>query len=267
MNDFEFICLDLDGTLLDSDKKIGQDSRRIIKELRARSKKILLASGRHLRETKEFCEELDLGSDDIVISCDGQYINHCDGKLIWSAPFLDAKDLNEIIRQATPNTMSIITDKADYKYVSSYRDFIIGSLKKILRPHSVTVVRRRMASVCKGLNVEKVILKDLPNSSLNDLSQHYSVHCISTDYRRVEILRNGVNKYNALKVLTQKGIIGNLDSLVYFGNDMNDVECFNYLRYCVAMDDSPEELKSKAFMVTEDCNHDGVALALLKLFY
>ena len=266
MKDFVYICLDLDGTLLDSSKNIGTESKRIIKDLREKEIKIILASGRHFRETKKYYEELGLTSQDIVIACDGQYIYYCDGTILWSDSFLTIDNLMEIQRITNADAMSIITDTIDYLYVKSLKNYLVGFIKRIIRRQPVSTIYNRIGSMPKELKVEKVILKDTKNEALDKLIGKFSVHSIRTDYQRVEILNKGVNKYKAIEVLNKMGIIDNKDNLVYFGNDMNDAECFFNLKYCVAMADSPEKLKNKAFMITSDCDHDGVGEALSKLF-
>ena len=63
------IALDLDGTLLDDNKKISQMNYDIIKDLARKGIKIYLATGRPYLSAKKFADEL--GIDGVIITYNG----------------------------------------------------------------------------------------------------------------------------------------------------------------------------------------------------
>ena len=73
---YKYIVLDLDGTLLDRNKKIGQLSISEIKKCKKKGQHIIIASGRHYADIKKYTVELGLDESDWVICCDGQYTHN-----------------------------------------------------------------------------------------------------------------------------------------------------------------------------------------------
>lgn len=63
------VALDLDGTLLTTDKKISDINRDVLKELEQQGVKIFIVTGRTYNAAKPYAEYLDLGG--VVISYNG----------------------------------------------------------------------------------------------------------------------------------------------------------------------------------------------------
>lgn len=56
-----------------------------------------------------------------------------------------------------------------------------------------------------------------------------------------------------------------MDRVLYFGDDTNDMECFKNLNHCIAMGNAHPGIKELAWMITDDCDNDGIANAITKL--
>ena len=111
--------------------------------------------------------------------------------------------------------------------------------------------------------IEKIVYYTLANSVQEDsLKEKYTIH-IYDDGRR-EVLSHSVNKYVALKRLEELGII-DLTELLYFGDNVNDIECFEHLSHTVAMKDANDIIKKKAKYITESNDTDGVGRCLEQL--
>jgi HAD superfamily hydrolase (TIGR01484 family) len=70
----KLIFTDLDGTLLDSDKKITKETERIIKALIAQGHHFCFVTGRSLNDTLPFYHQLGLNT--ICICNNGAAIHH-----------------------------------------------------------------------------------------------------------------------------------------------------------------------------------------------
>ena len=81
-----------------------------------------------------------------------------------------------------------------------------------------------------------------------------------------ELMANSSGKLNALKTLMRFRKIESLDSVLYIGDDYNDLECFLNIPCTVAMGNAVEVVKRQASFITKNNNEDGVAFALNKLF-
>ena len=82
----------------------------------------------------------------------------------------------------------------------------------------------------------------------------------------LEIMQQGVNKADAVKRLcAAKGI--DMEHTMAFGDNYNDLEMLEAVKYGVAMGNAPEEIRKKAGIVTRDNEHDGIASILENLLF
>jgi len=265
INDFEYLCFDLDGTLLDSGKKISLNSVQKIRELSSLGVGIILASGRHFDEILPYVKELGLKDSDYVISCDGLYTYSSSGKLLDMGSYLSQDDVDRVRINSRCDYISFFTDKKDYILTKSIKSHLSYIFRVLLGRSSSTSVVIGTRSLPKDIDIEKIQLQSSSSVLVTDLSKYYTVHDTFTDGRRIEILHQSVNKYKALLKMCNKGMMSHIDKVLYFGNDNNDRECFENMKYTVAMADTPEDLKEKAYYVTSSSDEDGVYSALCKL--
>lgn len=265
---FKHIICDLDGTLLTSSKTIDYATTLKLLELKRKGFKLTLCSGRHYYDMVSYIRELKLNDSDYVICCDGQYICKATGETIVNFPFLTKVDLTSIIKLTKCNILDFYTDKLDYKYISSNLKRIIYRMKLMLKKLIfVQNFKNHIVSECyishnNIENIEKIVIyKKTNKDNFFFLENNYTVHKSSSNPNYLEITHKFVNKYNAIKVL--KNILDlNLNETLYFGDDYNDYECFNNLKFTVTMRNAPKAIKDKAFYITSENDNQGVLNAL-----
>ncbi len=72
---YKLIALDMDGTLLNSDKQISEPNKEAIRQARAAGVTVVLASGRPLEGMQSKLEELQIDSDkDFVLFYNGSMV-------------------------------------------------------------------------------------------------------------------------------------------------------------------------------------------------
>jgi len=265
INDFEYLCFDLDGTLLDSNKKITLNSVRKIRELSSLGVGIILASGRHFDEILPYVKELGLKNKDYVIACDGLYVYSASGELLDKGNCLSMEDVKKVDAQLQCDGLSLITNEKDYFLTKSFRYHLSYFVRIVLGKRGNRRVSFGTRFLPKDLQIEKIQLCADNGKSVGFLSKHYTVHETITDGRRIEVLDRTANKYEALLKMCSQGIISNIDKVLFFGNDNNDRECFINMKHTVAMADTPEDLRNKAFYATLSSDEDGVYRALCEL--
>ncbi|WHY89652.1 HAD hydrolase family protein [Neobacillus cucumis] len=81
---------------------------------------------------------------------------------------------------------------------------------------------------------------------------------------RLEVFPKGTKWTGILPVITHLGI--SPEEVVTIGNCTNDIGMLEAAGLGIAMGNAPECVKESADFVTEDNNHDGVILALNKVF-
>ena len=77
----------------------------------------------------------------------------------------------------------------------------------------------------------------------------------------IEIFSKGVSKYNAIKVIMEKEKMSN-DSVISFGDGLNDVDMIKNSGIGVAMGNALDVLKDVSDYVTISHNDDGIVYFL-----
>lgn len=252
------IALDLDGTLLGSDGKVSLRTAEYIRSLQGEYRLILI-SGRHFLQMLETAEALELGGEDLLISCDGMYISRPDGELLHGFPGLKEEDFLRIRGEMKDCRAAIccITGDGSCTVDSSLTRYVRHKLLRILRGGNGPLAYKRLPS---GLGeIEKLTVK---RAALDPekLRWEYNVHFNSGSW---EVLNFRTGKFQALSWLAQEGEI-DLERLLYFGDSYNDLECMRQLKYTVAMGNAPQQVKEAAAYITGSNCEEGVYMFLLR---
>ena len=78
---YKLIALDMDGTLLNDEKKISENTKKAISDARNNGKYVVLCSGRPIEGIDRYLDELHMNTDDdYVISFNGSLVQHAANK-------------------------------------------------------------------------------------------------------------------------------------------------------------------------------------------
>ena len=260
---FEYVCLDLDGTLLNSAKEISPVNCDTIKRLHKAGVRFIIATGRHLGESLDFLKRYGLEDEfDYVVFADGSQVHDIGQARTMSVKLLSTKDLRAV---------SSITGLKDLVYYEEYNDYFVFStlsrrtIRKFLKNNSVIhkgkdrYIYYPLLSLHGGKTIEKIVLPLIPSEQKTELSKQYQILELPSS---VEILPT--DKSCAIKQLMDS--LGKpYDKLVFFGDEYNDLSCFKAFP-SVVMSNAPEELKRHSIIVANSNDQNGVATALLSLF-
>ena len=255
-----YLAFDLDGTLLNSKKQIPKATKDFLRRL---NKCIILISSRHYYEMFPFAAELGLKDTDYVISSDGQYIFNGCGKLLKTMAFLTVKDV-KYLETLGYNELALFTNRVDYHYKKKNASGIKRlkvCLNDIRTRHNNHLGNKKSVYSLfgiRGLKIEKIVIFA---EERKELSLFYN----TMNCKRLEITHKEVNKYLALCYLKSKKKI-DFDQLIYFGDDLNDLEVFKYLKNTVAMGNAVESIYKLAKYHTTTCDNNGIEDFLGKQF-
>jgi hypothetical protein len=260
------IALDLDGTLLTTDKKISNRNKNIIRKAREEGHIVVISTGRPHRASINFYEELAL--DTPMVNFNGALIHHPTNRN-WDAlhnplPIRTAKKIIEACYDLRVN--NILAEVMDDVYIETYDSrianffdeakeeppFVIGNLKQRLEEDPTTIL------VYPG--------EEQQISKLSDHLDDYHAEVI--EHRKwgapshvIEIIRKGMNKAVGLHKIAHYYDIPE-KRIIAFGDEDNDLEMIDYAGVGVAMENGIDELKSIAKHVTHTNDEDGVGLFL-----
>ena len=258
----KLVALDLDGTLLHSDKTISERNRAAVAGLVASGTAVVVCTGRPPRTARVFAEQLSLVDLGIVYNGGAVYNFATDTateRFDFSADV--ATKAVEALRAAHPGVMCGLEtgygwfiDRGRYDLVRQ------GRTPYETEPDGVGDVLEFMrAEVTKLL----VWHPDVPVRTLAGTLDGLPLHSTWSIPGLLEVVREDVNKRTALeRVAADMGFAA--ADVAAFGDQHNDREMLRWAGFGVAMGNADPEVQALADWVTLGCDEDGVAEVIEK---
>lgn len=262
--EYKLLCFDIDGTLLDDQKRISDSVKISLRKASDMGIRIALASGR-MPVGVEMIEK-ELGIDCIKICNAGTYIL-AEGNCIDSK-YLSLNSMESIHRNiAAKRNIPLWIFREQNWYVTAVDQHVELEMQIIpYKPEVITMDKlierwqregKLPNKLLFGENPETVqaVHGDMKDGAWPDVDIAYSADTF------IEIFPKGVNKGKALKtVCDYLGI--DLQNVMAFGDQELDIPMIEAAGTGVAMGNAIPQLKEKADFVTRTNNEDGIAYAL-----
>ncbi|KRL02394.1 sugar-phosphatase [Liquorilactobacillus capillatus] len=262
------IALDIDDTLVNSEKKLTNSVKHAIKKAKAAEIKVVLCTGRPLSGVVSLLKELDLADlqDQYVVSFGGSLVQTTSGTVISATPlsYDSYLDLECLARKKQLHFHAISNDRI----YTANRD--IGEYT-IHESSLVSLnVSYRTPDEMRGVKIIKAMFIDQPEileGALKDYTGFAKLEDRVTFTRSTpyfyEANAKGISKASALQQLCQKLSL-TADNVMAIGDGGNDLSMIKFAGLGVAMKNAIPELKKVAQAITADNNHSGVAAAIEK---
>ena len=264
MKNFKMICLDIDGTLLNSNHKITKKVKDTI-NIVSKEKKIpvILVSARMPKGITFLQRELEI--EEPIICYSGALILDKDGKVL-SKKFINALDIEEIYKLVVKNNIHISLYKDDEWYIEEMDEWakqeseITNIIPKITDFNELIELWKKEVT---GPN--KILCMATPNkiTFLKDNIKASDLNVYPSKPTYLEIMPTKASKTSAINCLEKKFYI-NKDDILAIGDNYNDIDMIEYAGLGIAMGNAPEKVKKHANEVTLTNDEDGVAEALKK---
>lgn len=255
------IAIDLDNTLLTSEKKIDRETANLIKEADKAGKKVILATGRMFEAALPYLEELEL--DTPLITYNGALVKDKNRKVIQERLISEALT-KEIIKFAEDYGLHIHYYSAGdyyYRWKNKYaRDY--GEITGI----SGIETRVELQNYIKDPAIKLLIIEDENKRREYFKTELYKFFrnrlSISSSMESfIEITASNVNKGRALADIAD-GYNILPEEIIAVGDGHNDLSMLEMAGLGVAMENAPEEVRSKADRITQTNDNQGVAKVL-----
>ncbi|MFH0939078.1 MAG: Cof-type HAD-IIB family hydrolase [Planctomycetota bacterium] len=266
LKNIRMIALDLDGTLLRSDKTIGPRTRDALHAAHAQGVVIVLASGRMTPAMERAAE--NLGLDVCLVSYNGAAI--CDRRANFRRRLFH-KPLETDVAQA----LFKIGKQRRYQINFYYQDVILSEDAPHLRPY-IEIYRSRTGSPFRFVERLEDYLQYAPtkfiyivdpairNALEDELRPSFGTRAtiLRTDPEYLEFLNPTVDKGRSVVRLAENlGI--RADQIMALGDGDNDITMLASVGWGVAVANAGVRCKAVAHAITEhDNDHDGVAEAV-----
>ena len=275
MRDVRLIALDLDGTLLDSEKRLSEDNEKELRRAAEAGIEIVPATGRFYRGMPE----------NVWLLPYVRYVMTINGAQVW-----DGKEKKTVCSSDIPwqraldvmkylDTLPVIYDcymdgwgwmtREMYDKAEEYaaNEHSLRMIKTLRTP--VPDLKRHIAET--GHDVQKIqcFFKDMEKrkSELEILRTLFPDASVTTSIvNNVELNSRLATKGNALRTLA--GELGiDMSQTMAFGDDLNDVSMLREAGVGVAMRNASDEVKQAADTVTDHCDRSGVAKAIRRIVW
>lgn len=261
---YKLICVDIDGTLLDDDKKLLPQVKKTIRDVAKMGIQIALVSGRMPAGVDSI--EKELGVPCIKVCNAGAYMVLGD-QCIYSEHLLPSTMKRVYKEFAEKNHVPLWIFREEEWFVTSVDQYIEREIKIIqYQPQIVTVDGLAAQWIREGTGPNKVLIAAEPKKLWAIYQQMKEQVWTDIDIARsadifLEIFPKGMSKGKALtKLCNQLNI--DLAETIAFGDHELDIPMIEAAGLGIAMGNAIEELKEKADFVTKANNEAGIAYAL-----
>lgn len=268
---FKMIAIDLDGTLLNSDKEISQENIEYIKYAIEKGIKVLICSGRIYTGAKVFAEQLSIEGPMIV--CNGAMIRDAKTGKAYYRNMLSKEDCMKVVDLLKKEDIYFHTyiddvmyaEKLDYAalyYMIKSKDLtsdlridvkVVESVKEIISQHSE--------------DPAKIVVMSSESDKLSRVRRFVeeisSIEVVSSNYDNFEVVNRGVSKGKALEIISQMYSVSR-EEIIAIGDNENDCSMLEYAGFSVAMGNAEDRVKNMCDFVTLSNDENGVAHTIKK---
>ncbi|MHC1684591.1 MAG: Cof-type HAD-IIB family hydrolase [Clostridiaceae bacterium] len=265
---YKWCVCDMDGTLLNSEGKISEENQAAIKKLQNNGLEVIIASGRLDFMVKGFIEQLNLKG--YVISCNGGLIRNIATKEIIHSRVINKEISKKIVSYCLNCELDflIYTAEMAYSHIYDLSAIKFQTLHEILDKDLKLSIKNLDETTIENLDkieVLKVLLvcdeQEEVELHQKKFSQFEGLTVVSSSNGLLDIMASDTTKGKALKLLAEKLKV-NLDNVIAFGDNYNDIEMLQCVGMPIAMGNSVEKLKSEAKYITKSNDESGISYAI-----
>ena len=273
-NKLECVVCDLDGSLLNDDKKVSKEDLETIRTLKNKGIKFFICTGRPFPLSKQIAYEV--GFDCPTINCNGAYgYDYLNNKVLFHTKEIDTSDVLDIYHFVKKNNYS----------------YLIYSLEKLLfdRPDSKRTLywKKQLEEVfskenafeieyydenkidLKDLHVMKILLPYIDQNGLDlfnkTLNKDHKFEAVFSEKDVLDITYKGINKGYGIKKMSEIYNF-NLENTLALGDNYNDLDMLNIVGYPVVTGNAKEDIKKVAKYITTSNNDSPLTNIINKLF-
>lgn len=265
---YKLIALDMDDTLLTSQKSVSEKNKLMIQRALEKGIKVVLCSGRTHNAVINYAKELGIsGPDQYMITNGGAMIENMDEKIMYQNT-LPNSFYRRFVKFVKKNNLHYnVVDTQAKTYTSAETWFDKYTITQAFENDGGLYVREP-DDLPNDFEIVKAIING-NEKELDEISplvhqtfdEDYFV--VRTGVGFLEIFPKDVNKGEAVKHLA-KILDIDLSEVIAMGDRDNDIPMISIVGLGVAMENAQPEVKKVADYITTDNNHDGVGNAIEK---
>lgn len=261
MIDIKLIAADMDGTLLDSNKKLSPRFREVYETIRNAGATMAIASG---RQYYSLLTEFEFFPHDLIFIADnGGYIKFKD-RVLMPNPFVVEKVYDLIDAVRADSKTDLVLSAEDGAYYESTNEAFVKEMKLYYsRSFFVDDLKAVKANLLK---VAVCNLHDMEAHTLPFVRRHRADFVVSMSSRIwVDVMPVGIDKGQAVRFIQKElGLLP--EQTMLFGDYLNDYQMLQTGHYSYAMENAHIDLKKIARFIAPSNDKDGVMQVISSYF-
>lgn len=252
----KIVFFDIDGTLLDHEKKLPGSTKAAIKKLQENGIYVAIATGRAPFMFEPIRKELDI---DTYVSFNGQYVVF-ENEVVYRNPLKksEIKKLHETAEKYNQTPLVFMNESTMKSSVSNSQRVTkaLGSLK-FTHPDVMT-------NFYEDHDIYQSLLFCTEEEEELFFHQSDQFRFIRWHRYSTDVLPRGGSKAEGIKTLMEH--VGfRLEDVYAFGDGLNDIEMLQTVGHGVAMGNASDKVKKHADYVTKDVSDEGIFYGLKEL--
>ncbi|WP_313891436.1 Cof-type HAD-IIB family hydrolase [Psychrobacillus sp.] len=251
----KILFFDIDGTILDHDKKIPDGVVEAIQKAKENGHEVVIATGRSAFTASFIFEQLNIDS---FVCYNGQVVQF-KGEIIHSG-VIDRTALQRLTDFASERQQPLV-------YMGT-NEMVSNLLEHNDIHESISTLKIDFPRAEENFYLENDVHQALIFCDIAAQEEYEKAfpHLKFVRWHRVscDVLPLGVSKAKGIELLLTH-LNKTPEDAIAFGDGLNDLEMLEYVGTGVAMGNSVEELKEKATFVTDHVSENGLVNAMKKL--
>lgn len=271
--DIKLIAIDLDGTLLHSDRTLSEENRLAIQEAKKAGVKVVLCTGRPLRSMKHLLDEADLlGDEDVAITYNGGLIQKTKSEEIVKQITFNREESLDIYKLGQYLNMPINFIDLDYVYEPVYpvgvESHYISTNRNVPKENALKFIDVDIDALPDPFTINKIVIcrpsEEIDAVIPNIPAEYYEKYNIYKSQPFIlEILPQHVDKGYSMRILGE--LFGlEKDQIMGIGDQENDLSLVENSGFGVAMGNAIDRVKEVADYITKTNDENGVAHVINK---
>jgi len=261
---YKMIAMDMDGTLLNSNKEITERTKMALKKADQKGIKLVVCTGRIFTSALFYAKLI--GTKAPIIASNGAYIREKDEDRIIYKKCLQKEKAKEIIKLAENEGFipHVFTEDTIYstKLIYSSKNYSLWN-QQIPENERVKVeIVKDLYDVIEENDILKIVVMSDELDKLFKLKEqiknNMDVSVFSSFDNNFEIMAENTSKGNAVKILADYYNLKS-DEVICIGDNENDISMVEYAGLGIAMGNATEELKNVADLIIDSNDNDGIA--------
>lgn len=255
---YKMIITDLDGTLLNEEKKASSSTKQYLKELKNKGYIICLDTGRTIKRATFAIDDPTFVN--YIIANNGAYIYDVDNNKCLYKSIIKDETVKELFLSYINdfNTFEMNSDDYIYRYYLQSEPSY-PYVKRVTNKDDLIKNINNIYNITIRFNNEIKTIEFLENLKNNYQDIYAFIMQDSfSNQKWITLMNKEVNKFNGIKILSNKLNIDNSE-IIAFGDGLNDIEMLENVGCGVAMHNALESVKKVSKYITEfDNSNDGV---------